>query len=226
MQAHQTASRRPAIFGFEARDIFLFALTIFVAFWTARAALVRGKNPWVWGIAALVLGLMPFDQLRLLGVAPVLYLMFFVRPVGPRPRQVERNACTRCASPHSLGQNFCTKCGWDLSKEYSPEGGDTVLASEMHQPKPSSTATMERPAEPSADTNVMDAPGQPETPPEPSAEPAAAVPQHATQSETSAADGDAPAAGEARDTAPEPEPEPLRDPGACPSPARRLPLKS
>ena len=106
----------------------------------------------MWGILALVLGLLPLDQLRLLGVAPVLYLMFFVKPIEQRPRPVRRNACSRCASPHSVGQNFCTKCGWDLSKEYTPEGGDTVLASEMHQAQSSSAATMERPAEAPADT--------------------------------------------------------------------------
>ena len=151
-------TRRPAIFGLETRDLFLLALTVFVAFWTARAALARGKNPWVWGIAALVLGLLPFDQLRLLALAPVLYLMVFVRPTEQRPRQTPRNTCSKCASPHSLGQNFCTKCGWELAREYTPDGGDTVLASEMHQPKASSTATMERPQESPSETSSASPP--------------------------------------------------------------------
>ena len=166
---------------------------------------------------------MPFDQLRLLGVAPVLYLMFFVKPIEQRPRRVERNTCTRCASPHSLGQNFCTKCGWDLAKEYSPEGGDTVLASEMHQPKPSSTATMERPAEPPADATVIEPPNQPEVSPEPSAEPATgtvpqhapqaeAVSHHAPQAETDAAEPVAPPVGETTHAPSEPDPEPESDP--------------
>ena len=156
--------RRPGIFGLEARDIFLYALTFFVAFWTARAALARGRNPWVWGGAALVVGLLPFDQLRLLSVAPVLYLMFFVRPTEQSARRPQRDTCSKCASPHSPGQNFCTKCGWDLSREYSPEANDTVLASEMHQPQSSSTATAERPAETVADPPISPAPS-PSDPP-------------------------------------------------------------
>ena len=113
-------------------------------------ALARGKNPWLWGGAALVLGIpWPFFDFPILGVAPVLFLMFFVRPSEQRSRP-EQSACSKCASPHSPGQNFCTKCGWDLSREYSPESSDTVLASEMRQPQAASTATMERPAEPAA----------------------------------------------------------------------------
>ena len=143
----------------------------------------------MWGGAALVLGLMPFDQLRLLSVAPVLFLMFFVRATEQRPAQTQRNACPKCASAHSPNQNFCTKCGWDLSREYSPEGSDTVLASEMHQPQASSTATIERPAdtpaEPSATPSTAessagplpdlpsDAERVPETAPEPNASPSA-----------------------------------------------------
>ena len=143
----------------------------------------------MWGGAALVLGLMPFDQLRLLSVAPVLFLMFFVKATEQRPAQTQRSACPKCASVHSPNQNFCTKCGWDLSLEYSPEGSDTVLASEMHQPQASSTATIERPADTPAEPSdssstaessaepVPDLPSEaervPETAPEPSASPSA-----------------------------------------------------
>ena len=96
----------------------------------------------------MVLGIpWPGINLPILGVVPVLFLMFFVRPTAQRSSE-PRNACSRCASPHSLGQNFCTKCGWDLSREYTPEGTDTVLASEMHQSQSSGAATLERPSEP------------------------------------------------------------------------------
>ena len=110
--------------------------------------MARGRNPWIWGGAALVLGIpWPNVGLPILGVAPVLFLMFFVKPASQNTRP-RHNSCSRCASPHTPGQNFCTKCGWDLSREYSPENSDTVLASEMHQGQPQSTATAERPAEP------------------------------------------------------------------------------
>ena len=127
--------------------LILVFLAPLVAIWTARLALSRDKNPWVWGGASFLLGLpWPDFSPPILGAVPVLFLLFFVRPAGQRSRPRE-NACSKCASPHSPGQNYCTKCGWDLSREYSPEGSDTVLASEMHQPQGASTATMERPAE-------------------------------------------------------------------------------
>ena len=139
-----------AIFGLDATDLLLVFLVPFVAFWTARLALARGRSPWVWGGAAFILGIpWPGIDLPILGVAPVLFLMFFVRPAA-QPTSGERNTCSRCASPHSPGQNYCTKCGWDLAREYSPENNDTVLASEMHQGQTSSTATMDRPADPPA----------------------------------------------------------------------------
>ena len=139
--------RQGLIFGLDATDILLVFLVPFVAVWTARTALARNRNPWLWGGAAFVLGIpWPFLNLPILGVVPVLFLMFFVRPAGTRAPE-QRNACSKCASPHSPGQNFCTKCGWDLSSEYSADTADTVLASEMHQPQSSSTATLERPAE-------------------------------------------------------------------------------
>ena len=89
----------------------------------------------------------PGINLPILGVVPVLFLMFFVRPSIQRGNE-RRNACSKCASPHVRGQNFCTKCGWDLSDDYSPDTADTVLASEVHQPQAASAATLERPAEP------------------------------------------------------------------------------
>ena len=144
----------------------------------------------------MVLGLMPFDQLRLLSVAPVLFLMFFVRPTEQRPAQTQRNACPKCASAHSPNQNFCTKCGWDLSLEYSPESSDTVLASEMHQPQASSTATIERPAETPAEPSAT-----PSTA-ESSAEPVPDLPSNAERADT----------GRAPETAPQPSASPSAEP--------------
>ena len=109
--------------------------------------MARNRNPWLWGGAAFVLGIpWPGINLPILGVVPVLFLMFFVRPMGTRDAE-PRFTCSKCASPHNPGQNFCTKCGWDLSREYSADTPDTVLASEMRQRQASSAATMERPAE-------------------------------------------------------------------------------
>ena len=103
----------------------------------------------------------------------MLYLMFFVRPTEQSAKRPRRDACPKCASPHSPGQNFCTKCGWDLSREYSPEANDTVLASEMHQPQSSPTATMERPSEAPAEPSASSVPTASDTPSEPATESAA-----------------------------------------------------
>lgn len=171
---------------------------------------MRGKNPWVWGIAALVLGLLPFDQLRLLGVAPVLYLMFFVRPLEQRSRTPRRSSCSRCASPHSPGQNYCTKCGWDLSKEYTPDGGDTVLASEMHQPQSSSTATIERPNESHADPPAVQVPTHAEAKVEPPLDvaPETASEQEVVPGEAAVQTPDERGPEVPEEVAPEPEAEP------------------
>ena len=215
--------RRPGIL--EARDIFLYALTFFVAFWTARAALARGRNPWVWGGAALVVGLLPFDQLRLLSVAPVLYLMFFVRPTEQRDKRQQRDACSKCASAHSPGQNFCTKCGWDLSREYSPEANDTVLASEMRQPQSSPIATMERPPEAPAEPPAPPVATAiaPEAPLELAPEPAASsehTSEVSAQSATTAPESflDEERATEPLDTEADSEPEPAPRPWGLPNP--------
>ncbi len=165
--------RQGLIFGLETTDLLLVFLVPFVAFWTARLALARGRNPWIWGGGALVLGIpWPGIDLPILGVVPVLFLMFFVKPSGQVSRR-ERNSCSRCASPHAQGQNYCTKCGWDLSREYSPEGSDTMLASEMIQSQNSSTATLELPSEQPASEaptqQVVPTP-EPSTMPEPTGE--------------------------------------------------------
>ena len=204
--------RRGIFLGIELRDLFLYGLAFFVAFWTARAALARGRSPWVWGGASLVFGFVlplfdSLEQLRILGVAPVLFLMFFVRQTeqrGQRPGHSYRegNACPKCASPHSPGQNFCTKCGWDLAHEYTPESGDTVLASEMRQPQGTSAATMERPAEAAAETSADSAPESAESAPEPAASPAS---------------GDWVGADAVEPPVAEPEPEPQR-PWGIPQP--------
>lgn len=119
------------------------------------------------------------------------------------------------------GQNFCTKCGWDLSREYVPEGSDTVLASEMRQPQGSPAATMERPAESSNSDDPVEAE-------DPAPEPVPGAPLEddmvtADASEAASA-GDAAESGEepqTKETEPEPAPRPwgIPQPGAAPTAA-------
>ena len=175
----------------------------------------------MWGGAALVIGLLPFDQLRILGVAPVLFLMFFVRPTEQRTRRPQRNACPKCASAHSPGQNFCTKCGWDLSHEYSPENSDTVLASEMRQSQGSSATTIERPSEAPTESPVP----TPSTSSDPPAEPVLDLSASSEQEANTTPQPVGEAGGQPLEpVAPEAEPEPepprpwgLPQPGPAPT---------
>lgn len=199
--------------------IFQLALSVLIAFWTVRAALARGRSPWLWAGTSLTLGILSvaydaLTMLNLVSVAPLLYLMLFVQPRARRPVRPQRNNCPKCAAAHSPQQNFCTKCGWDLSREYAPESGDTVLASEMRQPSTpperdaaAAAATMERPAETPSDA----------APPEPAstAKPAS-TPEPAAQRPTDAAAPPPPPP-----SAPEPQPEPrpwgIPQPGPAPT---------
>lgn len=147
--------------------------------------------------------------------------MFFVRPAAQesRPRQ---SACSRCASPHSEGQNFCTKCGWDLNREYSSEGNDTVLASDMHQPQGSTAATLERPTEQAVPEES--APVAPSVSEPPVSEPAVQV-EEEIGGATPASEPASPASPvEAEAPPPEPEaeaeavPEPNQRPWGIPQP--------
>lgn len=166
---------------------------------------------------------MPFDQLRLLSVAPVLFLMFFVKPTEQRPAQTQRNACPKCASAHSPNQNFCTKCGWDLSREYTPESSDTVLASEMHQPQASSTATIDRPTDTSGEPSAAATPPSSEAAAEPVRPPAEGEDTEQATESAPQPDPQAPAdeglgGQEGEPTEPEPELEAPPRPWGLPQP--------
>ena len=115
-----------------------------MAICTARVAVRKGRNPWVWGGAALVLGILPPPFHPLLGVVPVLFLIFLRAPDSGTLARPRPASCPKCAQPHPPGQNFCTGCGWDLSHDYTSDSGDTVLASDVHAPQ-TSTATTEPP---------------------------------------------------------------------------------
>ena len=104
---------------------FLLYPIIFAAIsWTARLAKTKGRNPWIWGGAAVFLSLLHVPQTALLSVVPVLVLLFIKLPATSPVRQVDPLTCARCAKTHSDGQHFCTGCGWDLSEAYSPEPAD------------------------------------------------------------------------------------------------------
>ncbi len=143
-------------------DIFLYLVLFAVSLWTARLAISKGRNPWAWGGAALLLSLIPW---HLLGVVPVLVLLFIKSPSTPPALQPDRMSCPRCAKSHSSGQHFCTGCGWDLSVSYSPEEPDGVQPSPS-QPQAQTSMPTTTIAEP-PEVAEMPAPAASATPPPP-----------------------------------------------------------
>jgi len=117
-------------------DIVQYLVVFAAAIWTARLAMSKGRNAWGWGGAALLLGLLPW---HLLGVIPVLVLLFMKSPATSPAVQADRLSCPRCAKSHTGGQHFCTGCGWDLSVAYSPEEPEAAQAS---QPQPQAQAPL------------------------------------------------------------------------------------
>ena len=95
-----------------------YLLVLFLAVWTAKVAMSRGRNPWIWGGASLLLGLLPWN---FLGVLPLLFMLFMPRTTIDPQTKLQRLACSKCANTHRPGQRFCTNCGWDLTEVYTPE---------------------------------------------------------------------------------------------------------
>ena len=105
-------------------EFLLYPIIFAVVSWTASLAKTKGRNPWIWGGAAVLLSLLHVPQTALLSVLPVLVLLFIKLPATSPAEQVDRLTCARCAKPYSDGQHFCTGCGLDLSEAYSPEPAD------------------------------------------------------------------------------------------------------
>ena len=140
--------------------VFLYLVLLAVALWTARLAMSKGRNAWGWGGAALLLSLMPW---HLLGVVPVLVLLFIKRPATAPALDKDRLSCARCAKSYSEGQHFCTGCGWDLNEAYSPEEPEGAQASPA-QPQTQTTMPATSVAQPpetapeKSDVSAVEAP--------------------------------------------------------------------
>lgn len=106
-------------------DWLIYIFILFMAVGTSRMALSKGRNPWIWGGGALILGL-PGGAVSLLSVVPLIVLMFLSASATEAPTKPERLACPKCTQTRRPTQHFCTNCGWELSQPYTPDGSETV----------------------------------------------------------------------------------------------------
>jgi tetratricopeptide (TPR) repeat protein len=111
-------------------DVILQILSVlFVVLWTARLASRKRRNMFLWaGLAALpaiavyLVDSLP-DALTILCMAPMVGLVFIPArpPVGVEGEQDTNVYCPRCQHAHEPGPNFCTNCGWELTRQYATD---------------------------------------------------------------------------------------------------------
>ncbi len=112
-------------------NAFLYLALFAISIWTSRMAVSKGRSPWAWGGAALLLSTLPYN---FWGIIPILLLMIMKSPATDLASDADRLSCPRCAKTYSTGQHFCIGCGWDLGLAYSPEDPDGVQA-EAREPQ-------------------------------------------------------------------------------------------
>ena len=138
--------------------------------------------------------------LNLLGMIPLVILLFLRRPQVSVDAGPARPVCPKCDTLHSSDHRFCVNCGWELSKSYLGE----TSADEKQVPTPSGSqhaeatvATGDSPPVDSVETEAEPVAGagptgqgEP-TPPEP-------VPQDAPAGDATKSPEEAPAGPEVR----------------------------
>lgn len=96
----------------------LIAALALVSLWTGRLAQSKGRNPWIWGVASFILGI---PLVHLFAVAPLVVLMFIKNPQQRTGSITPTTSCSRCQATSARNSRFCTSCGWELTRQYSPE---------------------------------------------------------------------------------------------------------
>ena len=100
-------------------QILLYVALTMVLLWTVRIARSKSRNAWLWGGAAFILMIIP--DLNLLGVIPMVILMFLKSPQPQNMPITDSTDCPRCQTTLLRNSRFCTSCGWDLAERYYSE---------------------------------------------------------------------------------------------------------
>ncbi len=139
----------------ESTDLITYFLQGGIVLWTLRLARTRGQNPWLWGgasilltMASRLLGLNEGTLPVILGMAPMVFLLFFRKaPQAPVNIPEDRVICPKCQAYHATGHNFCVNCGWQLDRPYASEGTTPEDSAKVEQPEAASTLASEAPAD-------------------------------------------------------------------------------
>ena len=111
-------------------DVILQILSVlFVVLWTARLASKKRRSIILWAgaaalpaIAVYLIDALP-DAVTILCMAPMVGLVFIpARPAIDGEAEQDPNVyCPRCQHAHEPGTNFCTNCGWEMSRPYATD---------------------------------------------------------------------------------------------------------
>ena len=120
--------------------------SLLVVVWTVRLARSKGRHPWMWGGAALILSTIPPQSF--LGMIPLVILLFMRRRQESEDATPVRPVCPKCDTLQSRDHRYCINCGWELTRPYvgetSPgvEQVSTPLGSQYTEPN---VATVDSP---------------------------------------------------------------------------------
>ena len=145
-------------------DVILQILSVlFVVLWTARLASRKRRNMLVWAGAAALPAIAVYlidglpDAVTILCMGPMVALVFMPsrQPAGEEISEDPNVYCPRCQHAHEPGPNFCTNCGWELSRPYAT---DEPAADAAPTPETVVASTSEETAEPASATTEQAAP--------------------------------------------------------------------
>ena len=109
-------------------QVFLYLGLVFIVLLTVFLAQTKGRNPWIWGIWALLPAVFLQGTWKLLSIVPIIILVVALRPQSNSPnarsdpdRGSVAPACPRCRAGSQSDHRYCINCGWELQKPYVPE---------------------------------------------------------------------------------------------------------
>ena len=97
--------------------------------------------------------MMLIPNLNLLGVIPMIILLFIKNPSAQRDTSITPSTCPKCEAASIQSSRFCTSCGWELSSPYSgnvrvDQVQPRTLPVDQHQESADSNdASMQEPAD-------------------------------------------------------------------------------